>query len=166
MPARRSNRCPCPETEASLRLVCVYLLRSIVWRTIGTEGHVHRFLLFWPCFLFQESRKVWSPDTVNESDSSCRVVRDFPSCKYLSSWALTDMNSAINLCFAASSSVMQPLYMRSTQVTLKGRIPLIAYQRQLDCRGPLCPGAARTASSQGSQTVPAQGRNCWVVSSM
>jgi len=116
MPARRSNRCPCPETEASLRLVCVYLLRSIVWRTIGTEGHVHigGFLLFGPCFLFQESRKVWSPDTVNESDSSCRVVRGFPSCRYLSSCVLTDMNSAINLCVAASSSVIRPLYMRST----------------------------------------------------
>ena len=87
-----------------------------MWRTIGTEGHVHigGCLLFGLCFLFQESRKVWSPDTVNESDSSCRVVRDFPSCKYLSSWVLTDMNSAINSWVAASSSVMQPLYMRST----------------------------------------------------
>ena len=47
---------------------------------------------------------------------------------------------------------------------LKGRIPLIAYQRRLECRGQLCPGAASTASSHGSQTVPAQGRNCLVVS--
>ena len=76
--------------------------------------HIGGCLLFGPCFLFQESRKVWSPDTVNESDSSCRVVRDFPSCKYLSSWVLTDMNSAIISWVAASSSVMRPLYMRST----------------------------------------------------
>ena len=47
---------------------------------------------------------------------------------------------------------------------LKGRIPLIAYQRRLECRGPLGPVAASTASSHGSQTVPAWCLLVWVVS--
>src|SRR5690348_13054321 len=105
-------------------------------RTIETEGHVYigGFLLFWPCFLFQESRKVWSPDTVNESDSNCRVVRDFPSCKYLSSWVLTDMNSAIKLCVAASCSVMRPLYMRSTVDDGKRQNSADCLSARLECR--------------------------------